>query len=179
MCVALIKPVTLGEFLAWEDRQDERREFDGFNPVAMTGGTARHSAIQVNLITALGTRLRGKPCRAYGSDLKVRTSSSIRYPDASVVCGPVGGSATSVTDPVVVFEILSPTSANVDTIDKNAEYPDTPLIQRYVMLAQDRPRAVMFERIAADGILRWRIVRRAGLYRLNSSLFGTSAPGGT
>jgi Uma2 family endonuclease len=152
MSVALTKPMTLDEFLAWEDRQDERWEFDGFNPVAMTGGTARHSAIQANLITALVTRLRGKPCRAYTSDLKVRTSSSIRYPDAFVVCSPVGGTATYVTDPVVVFEILSPSTANVDTIDKNAEYQDTPSIQRYVMLAQDSQRAMMFERTADDWV---------------------------
>lgn len=152
MSVVVTNPMTLDEFLDWEERQTERWEFDGFNPVAMTGGTARHSEIQVNLITALRTRLRDKPCRVYSRDLKVRTSSSIRYPDAFVVSNPFGGRATSVTDPVVVFEILSPSTANVDSIDKNAEYQDTPSIQRYVMLAQNHQRAVVFELIANDWV---------------------------
>ena len=62
MSIALRKPMTLQEFLDWEEQQERKWEFDGFGPVAMTGGTADHSAIQRNLFIALGTRLRGKPC---------------------------------------------------------------------------------------------------------------------
>ena len=49
------------QFLAWEERQELKHEFDGFQPEAMTGGTAAHETIKVNLITALRNRLRGKP----------------------------------------------------------------------------------------------------------------------
>ena len=61
MNVALRVPMTLAEFLDWEDRQELRYEFDGLQPIAMTGGTRAHAAIQGNLAVALKTRLRGKP----------------------------------------------------------------------------------------------------------------------
>lgn len=66
MSAALPKSLTLAEFLAWEDRQPLRYEFDGIGPVAMTGGTFAHAAIQRNLAIALGGRLRGKPCQFLG-----------------------------------------------------------------------------------------------------------------
>lgn len=69
MNVALSQRVSLAEFLAWEERQELRYEFDGFQAYAMVGGTAAHSAIQANLVAALASRLRGAPCRAHGSEL--------------------------------------------------------------------------------------------------------------
>ena len=62
MNVALRKPMTVAEFLAWESRQELRFEFDGFQPVAMTGGTITHDRITFNLRKALDARLAGKPC---------------------------------------------------------------------------------------------------------------------
>jgi hypothetical protein len=63
MNLAVLKPMSLAEFLEWEDRQPSRYEFDGVGPVAMTGGTFAHAVIQRNLAFALTGRLRGKPCR--------------------------------------------------------------------------------------------------------------------
>ena len=71
MNVALRQRMTLEEFLAWEEQQELRYEFDGFQPVAMTGGTAAHDSISLNLAASLVVRLRGKPCRPRGSNLKV------------------------------------------------------------------------------------------------------------
>jgi len=152
MSVALKKPMSLEAFLAWEEHQDLRWEFDGFEPVAMTGGTAGHSAIQRNLSIAVGGRLRGKPCQLYTSDLKIVAAGSIRYPDAFVVCSPVPRGARVVTDPVVVFEVLSPSTASTDIGVKNQEYRDTPSVQRYVMLSQDDQRATIFARAGDDWV---------------------------
>jgi Uma2 family endonuclease len=152
MNVALRKAMTIADFLAWEEGQELRWEFDGFAPEAMTSGTWRHGAIQTNLIAVLHRLLRGKPCRPSGSDVKILVRGSIRYPDAFVVCSPVGPSATVVTDPVVVFEVLSPSTASTDFGDKNEEYRDTPSIQRYVLLDQDRQRATVFARVDTDWI---------------------------
>lgn len=137
-------------FLAWEERQELRWEFDGFAPVAMTGGTAGHSALQRNISLALGDRLRGKHCQVYTSDLKVRAAGSIRYPDAFVVCSPVSRLSTVIDDPVVVFEVLSPSTSSVDHFVKNQEYRDTPSIQRYVMLEQDFIGTTVFARSGDD-----------------------------
>jgi Uma2 family endonuclease len=146
MSIALRKPMTLEQFLAWEERQELRYEFDGVQPVAMAGGTEAHAAIQVNLLTALRTALRGKPCRPYGSELKIEVAGRIRYPDAFVVCTPVAPRATVVTDPVVIFEILSESTLREDLVLKNAEYHATPSVQRYVMLLQTAAGATVFTR---------------------------------
>jgi Uma2 family endonuclease len=152
MSVAMRKPMTLAEFLDWEERQEQRWEFDGFTPVAMTGGTVEQGLIQANLITALGNRLRGGPCRVLGSHVKIAVAGSIRYPDALVVCTASPRGATVITDPVVVFEVLSPSTASVDRIVKNQEYRRTPSIQRYVMLEQDRVGAMVFGRDGDDWV---------------------------
>ncbi|WP_428531053.1 Uma2 family endonuclease [Rhodopila sp.] len=152
MSIALERPMTLDEFLLWEQGQDLRWEFDGFMPVAMTGGTADHSAMQRNLAIAVGGRLRGQRCQLYTADLKVLVAGSIRYPDAFVACTPVPGDALVVTDPVVVFEVLSPSTASTDIGAKNQEYRDTPSVQRYVMLAQDRRQATVFARSSDDWV---------------------------
>jgi len=152
MNFAMRKPMTLDEFLAWESKQELRHEFDGDQPVAMTGGTAAHSAIQANLAIAIGGRLRGKPCRFYGSDLKIEVAGHIRYPDGFVVCSPVTNDATVVRDPVVIFEVLSPSTSSTDRITKNREYEATPPVKRYVILEQDRAAATVFARSSGDWI---------------------------
>jgi Uma2 family endonuclease len=153
MNVALQRPWTTEQFLAWEERQELRYEFDGFQPVAMAGGTAAHSAIQRNLIVALGVGLRGKPCQPHGSGLKIKVADQpIRYPDAFVVCTPVSPRATVVSDPVVIFEALSESSATDDFVTKNAEYRATPSVKRYVVLQQAKAAAVVFSRKGDDWV---------------------------
>jgi Uma2 family endonuclease len=149
---ALRKPLTLAEFLEWEQNQELRYEFDGVQPVAMTGGTAAHASIQANLAISLGGRLRGKPCAFFGSDLKIEVAGRIRYPDGFVVCSPVSNKSTIVADPVVIFEILSPSTSSTDRILKNREYAATPSVRRYVILEQDRVAATVFARIEGDWV---------------------------
>ena len=147
MSLALGTPMTLAEFLAWEERQPLRYEFDGFGPVARVGGTAGHARIQRNLAIALGGRLRGKPCEFYGSDLKMQVAEGhIRYPDGAVVCSKVDRAATLVDSPVIVFEVLSPSTARIDRIVKAREYQATASVRRYVMLEQDGFGATVYAR---------------------------------
>jgi len=163
MNLALRKPMTLAEFLEWEERQPMRYEFDGVGPVAMTGGTAGHADVQRNLAIAVGGRLRGKSCRFYGSDLKFQVAEGqVRYPDGMVVCSPVDRTATVIYDPVIVFEVLSPSTTRDDRIVKAREYQATPSVQRYVMLEQDAVGATVYARsgnawtheiLVADSIL--------------------------
>jgi Uma2 family endonuclease len=142
------KPMTPGEFLTWESAQELKWEFDGFEPVAMTGGTQAHSVVQTNLTTALTNQLRGKPCRVYGNDLKVRTGVGYRYPDASVSCTPFPINETVVAQPVVIFEVLSSSTAETDKTVKLAEYLALPSVQRYVMLEQGHVFATIVTRTA-------------------------------
>jgi Uma2 family endonuclease len=148
---ALRQPMTLDEFLAWERRQELRYEFDGIGPVAMTGGTLDHSAIATNLVVALRDRLRS-PCRAYRGDVKIIVADHVRYPDLVVTCSPAPGATDIVPEPVVVFEVLSASTARTDRTVKNVEYRATPSIQHYVMLEQSAAAATVFSRAGENWI---------------------------
>ena len=141
---ALTKPMSLDDFLPWEERQEQKWEYDGFAPKARTGGTTSHALIQVNLIGLLFAALRGSRCRVFGSELKVRTQSSIRYPDALIQCSPLAPRSTLTTDPVIVFEILSESSAALDLGPKSIEYRALPSLKRYVVLHQTVAAAQVF-----------------------------------
>jgi Uma2 family endonuclease len=116
----------------------------------MTGGTLAHAAIQRNLAISVGSRLRGTPCRFYGSDLKIEVAGKIRYPDGFVVCTRVSPQDKVVREPVVIFEVLSESTSRTDTITKTREYGATPSVRRYVILAQDEIGGQMFERVGED-----------------------------
>ena len=105
---AALKPLTLDEFLAWERAQPARYEFDGVQPVAMTGGSRAHSRVGTRLVVALGSRVR-PPCEPFGPDLKVPAIGRIRYPVASVVCG-ASDETSDLVEPTVVCEVVSPTT---------------------------------------------------------------------
>jgi Uma2 family endonuclease len=118
MSVTLQKPWTADRFLAWAETQEERYEFDGTRPVAMTCGNARHNRITTNIHAALRSRLRGTPCSYYGPDLGVQTiDSRIRYPDALITCVKFPDTDKIAPNVVVIFEVLSPTSGGTDRIE--------------------------------------------------------------
>lgn len=143
------KPMTSAEFLAWEAKQEFKWEFDGLQPVAMNGGTFAHASIQGNVIAALVARLRGKPCRPCGCDMRVPTGGGrYRYPDALVTCAPMRSDALDAPEPVVIFEVLSQSTEHNDRKTKLREYCSIPSLQRYVMLEQDEMAATVVARTA-------------------------------
>lgn len=146
MNVALRTAPSVEEFLAWEEGQELRWEFDGQRAVAMTGGTVAHSVIATNLVRALEDRLLGTLCRAFRGDLKIVVAGRVRYPDAVVTCTPVADDATILPEPVVVFEGSSKSTAETDRTEKNEAYRLTPSVQRYVILEQTRQAATTFSR---------------------------------
>jgi Uma2 family endonuclease len=135
MSVALRKELTLDAFLAWERAQELRYEFDGVQPIAMTGDSLAHSIIGTNIVIALDGRPRSG-CRAFRGDVKVLVAGRVRYPDVAVTCSPLDASSDIVPAPIVLFEVLSPSTENVDRTVKATEYFATPSIQHYVLLSQ-------------------------------------------
>lgn len=153
MSMTLRKPMTLTAFLAWEERQDLRFEFDGFGPVAMTGGTNAHEGIGTRLRTLLDQQLMGKRCQVRGPTMKIEVAGRIRYPDAFVFCTAASRTQTVITDPVVVFEVISPSTSRTDRLEKLREYRNTPSIQRYVILEADAIAATVYTRQGPDFIV--------------------------
>jgi Uma2 family endonuclease len=155
MNVALRKPqMSREQFLDWAQAREERYEFDGFQPVAMTGGTANHSQIAQNLYFALRTRLGATGCRPLGADAGVATiDDAVRYPDALVTCAKFPGTERLIPGVVVVFEVLSPTSGQIDRIVKVREYRAVPSIRRYVILEYASMGLTVLSR--AEGVHEW------------------------
>ncbi len=148
MNVALRRTMTREDFLAWVEGQEERYEFDGLQPVAMTGGTNNHGVIARNLNGQLYLLLRGKACQsmtAEGGGVAT-VGDKVRFPDATVTCSPIPGTERLVPDPVVVFEVLSASSAQTDQITKRLEYQAVPSIRRYVLIDQTKIGLIMHVR---------------------------------
>jgi Uma2 family endonuclease len=112
-------------YLDWEAHQPIRYELVDGQVYAMDGGTAEHDTIGNNLRAALHARLRGKPCRPHGPDLKVRAGSDGRYPDALIDCGPRVPGALYAHEPVAVFEALSKSTGWIDQSLKLRDYDAT------------------------------------------------------
>lgn len=146
-------PLTFEAFLAWEERQPERFELVGGVVRLMAGGTEGHDRIGINIAAALRIRLRGAPCSAHGSNLKVvsRAAGAVMYPDAFVRCGPRDDRRTTRDDPVVVFEVLSEGTVKHDLIRKRLAYESIPGLQRIVYVSVDELRLDMRVR-SADGV---------------------------
>lgn len=138
---------TVDEFLAWEERQEERYEFVGGVITLMAGGTENHDLIGVNATSALNQRLRGSPCRVHGSNLKVRSpAGAVMYPDAFVRCGPGQALRTVVDDPVLVVEVLSPGTQQADLTEKRWAYQAIETLQAILFVAADKPRVELATR---------------------------------
>src|SRR5512135_3861110 len=122
MSVALHEPMTLAEFLLWEEQQPTRFEFDGFHAIAMTGGTVAHNRIMRRLHRLLEQSLERTPCEPFGPDVKIIVDGRVRYPDAVVSCTSQPDRSQVIENPVVVFEVLSDSTSRTDRIEKVREY---------------------------------------------------------
>ncbi len=113
-----ITKVTAEEYLALDRAAEFRSEFLDGEMIAMSGGSARHSKLQINLALEVETALRGTPCQAFSSDLRVRVSSRMyTHPDLTVVCGDLmldDERQDSLLNPKVIFEVLSPSTEYYD-----------------------------------------------------------------
>jgi Uma2 family endonuclease len=156
MSTPLSRSWTQDEFLTWASSQAGRYEFDGFQPVAMTGGTINHSLITQNIQAALRDRLRGSGCRPLGPDVGVATvGTAIRYPDALVTCSPFDGDALTVPGVVVIFEVLSAGTSRTDRIIKVREYAAVASIRRYVILESTSVGLTVHERTGPNEL--WQV----------------------
>jgi len=146
MAKARSHPWTVEEFLAFEAEELERYEFVDGVVRMMTGGSAAHSAIKLNLAVSLRAALRAGPCRVDVDDLKVVTGTAVMYPDVLVICRPLAPDDDRITDPTVVVEVLSPTTERHDRIAKWREYQTIASLQHFVLVAQSERRIEVYTR---------------------------------
>ena len=118
----------------------------------MPGGSAAHVTIAMSIGFALRDVLRGTGCRPFGSDMKVIANGTVRYPDVSVTCRPIDDRDDRLTEPVVVIEVLSPSTERIDRGRKKLDYFATPSIQQYAIVEQDERLVDLYTRTDAGWV---------------------------
>jgi Uma2 family endonuclease len=119
---------TTESFLAWEDRQEARYEFDGQRVIPMKGGSFAHQRIVLHLSVALIGLLAGRPFEAM-QEMRLRIGNRIRYPDVARCAGPIDQATRTITDAVAIFEVLSDDTATTDRVDKLLDYAELPSLR--------------------------------------------------
>lgn len=147
MADTLRRQWTIEEFLAWEERQEVRHELvDGFVR-SMVGATRRHSRIAGNVGAHLREQLKGGKCESYVADMRVVSAAgNVRYPDVTVDCGPMKGDDLAATEPTVVVEVLSKSTAFLDQTHKLNDYQSIPSMRHVLHLVQERAEAELWSR---------------------------------
>jgi Uma2 family endonuclease len=145
-------------FLAWEADQATRHEFANGEIFAMAGGTAAHDAVTGALREMCRTQARARGCQAYGPNMMVRIAGARDeaglYPDVMVTCQAVENDALFVNAPAMIAEVLSPSTARDDRIDKWAFYRLPPSLQAYLLVDWKRRRVEAYTRDGAGWLLR-------------------------
>jgi Uma2 family endonuclease len=147
--------VTEEEYLAIDRAAEVRSEFFDGEMFAMSGGSMRHAQLQANLHGELYVALRGKDCRAFTSDFRVRVSpgSMYAYPDVTVVCGkPILADERQdiLLNPAVIFEVLSPSTEQYDRGVKFQRYRAIESLKDYILVNQDEIRIEQYTRRDAN-----------------------------
>jgi Uma2 family endonuclease len=152
-----VHPVrTLQQYLEEEEARDEKHEYAGGVVIAMAGATETHELISINLVLSLGNHLRGKPCRVYKSDLKVRVQlldkTYFYYPDVMVACDPDDNASPLWKDrPLLLIEVVSSRSEERDTETKVFAYLSIASLRSYLIVWQNK-RAVTHYHRTSTGI---------------------------
>jgi len=150
--------MTATDFLAWDAGQTLRHEFLRGEVFAMAGAGERHVTVALNVAMALRQQLAGTPCRTFITDMKLRVESvdAYFYPDVFVTCSPRDAADPLVKrDPVLLVEVLSPTTAAFDRGDKFAAYRTLPTLREVLLIDPDARRCDLFRRQPLDGGEAW------------------------
>lgn len=143
--------LTEAEYLAFEETAPLRHEYVAGEVYAMSGGTQRHNRVCLNMASSLLSRLSGQPCQVFMSDVKLRAAqeNAYYYPDVMVTCAEQASAANEsqvVSDPVLVVEVLSPSTETIDRREKLHAYRHLPSLQEYALVSQDTHQVEVYRR---------------------------------
>jgi Uma2 family endonuclease len=173
MADAAEKRMTVAEFLDWDDGTDTRYELIDGRPVAMAPVAASHSIIAVNLGFELKSRLKA-PCYA-GSEAGIkRPDRDDMFYEADIVvsCTPVGTGTKVIPNPVVVIEVLSPSTVEHDRGRKAYDYSQIESVQEIVLVSSEQRHVVVWRRRGT----KWEIEHLIGDAALELEAVGVTIP---
>jgi Uma2 family endonuclease len=155
---------SLQEYAAMEHTSDRRFEYRDGEIVSISGGTLAHYRIEGNLFRAIDSKLDPR-CQVFTSSAAVKSPALLThcYPDLTIVCGVISIKKVlgidAITNPMIIFEVLSPDSADYDRNDKRKIYQAIPTLIEYLLVAQDSAHIVHYVK---QGDL-WQRTEAAGL----------------
>jgi len=142
--------VSVEDYLAGELISPVKHEYLGGVVYAMAGARNAHNLIASNTLVALGSRLRGRRCRPFNSDTKIRVRlpAHVRfyYPDVSVICRPNPQTDSFQDEPAALFEVLSRRTRRIDEGEKKDAYLTIPSLGVYVLIELETSAVVIFRR---------------------------------
>jgi Uma2 family endonuclease len=139
--MSLRKPktfVSVDDYLAGERDADVRHEYVQGQVYAMAGASARHNRIALNIAARFNDHLVDDPCETFMADMKVKITDDLYYyPDVLVTCDPPGGDPYFRTQPRLIIEVISPSTARIDRHEKMIAYRSLSTLQEYMLVMQD------------------------------------------
>ena len=137
--------LTPEEYLTWERKQPFKNEYHNGQIIAMSGASRSHNRITVDITIQLGNQLMDSDCEVFASEMRVRTSPEVSYfyPDVIVVCGEPrfeDDTFDTLLNPIIVIEVLSPSTAAFDRGEKFEHYKQITSLQEHILISQDRVR---------------------------------------
>lgn len=151
MAQPAVKYYTQEEYLAFERESPVRHEFYRGEIFNMSGASYEHNIIEDNIRGELHSFLKGKNCRSLGSNLRVHVKENTlyTYPDVLIVCNEpefLDNTFDTLLNPSVLFEILSPSTANYDKGVKFELYRDIKSLQEYVLVNSSKLHVELYQR---------------------------------
>ncbi len=151
--------MTEAEYLVSEPHSETKREYIDGRAYAMAGATRNHLRISANVLGEFRNHLKGTPCEAVQSDLKVKLSKDYVYPDVVVDCN--NTNKDGLTDnPIIIVEVLSKSTRKRDLTIKLIQYINLPSLQECVLIEQD--------------IVRVQVLRKKNAWKLEEYSLGDS-----
>lgn len=149
--------VSVDDYLAAEVKSQARNEYVEGWVRAMSGGSVRHNQVIANCIIHFGTLLRGKRCRPFDSNMKLRIrrhhQTRFYYPDVQIVCESNAPTEQFQDTPTLIIEVLSPSTRQYDLDEKLNAYLQIASLEYYIILEQHMPLAIVMRR-TPHGFLR-------------------------
>jgi Uma2 family endonuclease len=145
-----IRLLTVEDYLELEMNATTRHEYVAGEIFAMSGASAAHNLIVINVVSAFRNHLYGGPCKTFATEfevrLKIEMDEFFYYPDVMVACGREGVEKYFLRNPKVIVEVLSPSTEGTDRREKFMNYRRIPALEEYILIAQDTPEVTIFRR---------------------------------
>lgn len=145
--------MSLAEYLEWEAVQTDRNEYWRGEIFGMVGGNRGHGRVVANLMRHLGNHLDNTPCQAFSENMKVQVGEeAVLYPDVFVTCDrEFDATQTLFTEPILIIEVLSPSTQGYDRSRKFAIYRRLASLREYVLIDPETRRVEAY-RLGDDGL---------------------------